>query len=218
MLKDLEMLEKKIKDKKGLMLVLSSPSGAGKTSLCKKLLKLDKNLAMSISATTRPKRNSEINGKDYYFISEQRFRSEKNRGNFIETANVFGYCYGTPKNYVEKKLENGTDVIFDIDWQGSQKLADYSKNDLVSIFILPPNTSELRERLKKRNEDSLRTVNKRMNEAKSEISHWIEYDYVLINTDLDKCTKKIYSILQVERLKRKRQTNLYDFINKLLKE
>ena len=218
MLKDLEMLEKKIKDKKGLMLVLSSPSGAGKTSLCKKLLKLDKNLVMSISATTRPKRNSEINGKDYYFISEQRFHSEKKKGNFIETANVFGYYYGTPKNYVEKKLDKGTDVIFDIDWQGSQKLADYSKSDLVSIFILPPNTSELRERLKKRNEDSLRTVNKRMNQAKSEISHWIEYDYVLINSDLDKCTKKIYSILQVERLKRKRQTNMYEFIDKLLKE
>lgn len=218
MLKDLEMIKKKIKDKKGLMLVLSSPSGAGKTSLCKKLLKIDKNLVMSISATTRPKRNSEINGKDYYFISEQRFRSEKKRGNFIETANVFGHYYGTPKNYVEKKLENGTDVIFDIDWQGSQKLADYSKSDLVSIFILPPNTSELRDRLKKRNEDSLRTVNKRMNEARSEISHWIEYDYVLINSDLEKCTKRIYSILQVERLKRKRQTNLYEFIETLLKE
>ena len=200
------------------MLVLSSPSGAGKTTLCKNLLKIDNSLVMSVSATTRPKRNSEIQGKDCYFFSEKKFLSEKKSGNFIETAKVFGYFYGTPKKYVETNLKNGVDVIFDIDWQGTQKLSDYSKHDLVSIFILPPNTSELRNRLKKRNEDTSEIVNKRMSKAKSEISHWIEYDYVLINSDLTECTKKIYNILKSERLKRNRQKNLYDFIEKLLKE
>ncbi len=205
-------------NRKGLMLVLSSPSGAGKTSLCKKLLKLDKGLVMSISATTRPKRSSERDGIDYYFFSEKKFFSEAKKGNFIETARVFGHSYGTPKKYVEENLNNGVDVIFDIDWQGSQKLADYSKSDLVSIFILPPNTFELRQRLRKRNEDSPETVNNRMSEAKSEISHWIEYDYVLINSNLEGCTNKIFDILKTERLKRNRQTNLYEFIDKLLKE
>ena len=212
------MQKKKKLNNKGLMLVLSSPSGAGKTTLCKNLLKIDNSLVMSVSATTRPKRSSEIHGKDYYFFSEKKFLSEKKSGNFIETAKVFGYFYGTPKKYVETNLKNGVDVIFDIDWQGTQKLSDYSKHDLVSIFILPPNTSELRNRLKKRNEDTFETVNKRMSKAKSEISHWIEYDYVLINSDLRECTKKIYNILKSERLKRNRQKNLYDFIEKLLKE
>ena len=203
--------------RKGLMLVLSSPSGAGKTTLCKKIITLDKKISMSISFTTRPKRRSEKDGVDYFFISQQKFDSLKKENFFIEYANVFDHWYGTPKTTIEENLAMGQDMIFDIDWQGAQKLSDFSKNDVVSIFILPPSNTELLKRLKKRAEDSNDIVSKRMSKAKSEISHWIEYDYVLVNKELNKCIAEIVTILNVERKRRSRQKFIYDFIDKLLK-
>ena len=204
------------KNRKGLMLVLSSPSGAGKTSICKEILKKIKELKLSISYTTRPKRKSEVDGMDYFFISEKKFKELQAKDFFIENAKVFDHLYGTPKNFVEKNLLKGVDVLFDIDWQGAQKLSNFSKTDIVSVFILPPSNKILKERLKKRNEDSLEIVNKRMSKAKSEISHWIEYDYVLINEDLVTCTNEIVTILKAERKKRERQKFIFTFVEKLL--
>ena len=198
------------------MLVLSSPSGAGKTSICKKVISLDRKISLSVSYTTRPKRKSEKEGKDYFFVSKEKFEDLKNKSFFIEFANVFDHWYGTPKDFIENNLNNGEDVIFDIDWQGAQKLSDFSKNDVVSIFILPPSNKELHERLKKRAEDSLETVSKRMSKARSEISHWIEYDYVLINNNLENCSSDVLNILNAERKKRNRQKFIFDFIAKLL--
>ena len=202
--------------RKGLMLVLSSPSGAGKTSICKKVISLDKKISLSVSYTTRPKRKSEKDGKDYFFVSKEKFEDLKKKNFFIEFANVFEHWYGTPKNFIENNLNNGEDVIFDIDWQGAQKLSDFSKNDVVSVFILPPSNKELHERLKKRAEDSVEIVSKRMSKARSEISHWIEYDYVLINHNLMDCSVEVLNILNAERKKRNRQKFIYDFIAKLL--
>ncbi len=204
------------KTRKGLMLVLSSPSGAGKTSICKKILGLDRKITMSISYTTRTKRRSEKEGLDYFFVSKKKFDDLKKNNFFVEYANVFDNWYGTPKSFIEENLEKGQDVIFDIDWQGAQKLSDFSKNDVVSIFILPPSNEALVQRLKKRAEDSKQTVTKRMSKAKSEISHWIEYDYVLINNDLDKCSSEIMNILEAERKKRNRQKYIFEFIEKLI--
>ena len=202
--------------RKGLMLVLSSPSGAGKTSICKKVISLDRKISLSVSYTTRPKRKSEKEGKDYFFVSKEKFEDLKKKSFFIEFANVFDHWYGTPKDFIENNLNKGEDVIFDIDWQGAQKLSDFSKNDVVSIFILPPSKKELHERLKKRAEDSLETVNKRMSKARSEISHWIEYDYVLINNNLENCSSDVLNILNAERKKRNRQKFIFDFIARLL--
>ena len=204
------------KNRKGLMLVLSSPSGAGKTSICKEILKKIKELKLSISYTTRPKRKSEVDGMDYFFVSEKKFKELQAKDFFIENAKVFDHWYGTPKNFVEKNLLKGIDVLFDIDWQGAQKLSNFSKTDIVSVFILPPSNMILKKRLKKRNEDSLEIVNKRMSKAKSEISHWIEYDYVLINEDLVTCTNEVVTILKAERKKRDRQKFIFSFIEKLL--
>jgi guanylate kinase len=204
------------KNRKGLMLVLSSPSGAGKTTICKEILKKIKELKLSISYTTRPKRKSEVDGLDYFFVSEKKFKELQAKDFFIENAKVFDHLYGTPKNFVEKNLLKGIDVLFDIDWQGAQKLSNFSKTDIVSVFILPPSNMILKERLKKRNEDSLEIVNKRMSKAKSEISHWIEYDYVLINEDLVTCTNEVVTILKAERKKRDRQKFIFSFIEKLL--
>ena len=204
------------KNRKGLMLVLSSPSGAGKTSICKEILKKIKELKLSISYTTRPKRKSEVDGMDYFFISKKKFKELQAKDFFIENAKVFDHLYGTPKNFVEKNLLKGVDVLFDIDWQGAQKLSNFSKTDIVSVFILPPSNKILKERLKKRNEDSLEIVNKRMSKAKSEISHWIEYDYVLINEDLVTCTNEVVTILKAERKKRERQKFIFTFVEKLL--
>ena len=203
-------------DRKGLMLVLSSPSGAGKTSLCKKIVSSDKNIILSVSSTTRPKRKSEIEGKDYFFSNEKEFIKQKEKNVFIETAKVFGFHYGTPKKFVENNLNEGKDILFDIDWQGTQKLSDYSRNDLVSIFILPPSTNELKKRLKRRAEDSDEIVENRMSKARSEISHWVEYDYVLINEDINKCLEKILVIIEAERSKRSRQKYIFDFVEKLI--
>ena len=203
--------------RKGLMLVLSSPSGAGKTSICKKLLETEKGLLMSISYTTRPKRKSECDGEDYFFVKKKEFDELQSKNYFVESALVFDHYYGTPKNFIERNLKKGIDILFDIDWQGAQKLVDYSKNDVVSIFVLPPSNKILLERLKKRNEDSIEIVKKRMSKAKSEISHWIEYDYIIINDDIDKSSREVITILNAERKKRIRQKFIFDFIEKLTK-
>ena len=203
--------------RKGLMLVLSSPSGAGKTSICKKILETEKNLVMSISYTTRPKRKSEKDGKDYFFVKKKEFDELQEKNFFVESALVFDHFYGTPKNFIENNIRKGKDILFDIDWQGAQKLVDYSKNDVVSIFVLPPSNKILLERLKKRNEDSDEIVKKRMSKAKSEISHWIEYDYIIINHDISKSADEVKSILFAERKKRIRQKFIFDFIDKLTK-
>ena len=187
--------------RKGLMLVLSSPSGAGKTSICKKILETEKNLVMSISYTTRPKRKSEEDGKDYFFVKKKKFDELQEKNFFVESALVFDHFYGTPKNFIENNIRKGKDILFDIDWQGAQKLVDYSKNDVVSIFVLPPSNKILLERLKKRNEDSDEIVKKRMSKAKSEISHWIEYDYIIINHDISKSADEVKTILFAERKK-----------------
>ena len=203
--------------RKGLMLVLSSPSGAGKTSICKKILETEKNLVMSISYTTRPKRKSEKDGKDYFFVKKKEFDELQEKNFFVESALVFDHFYGTPKNFIENNIRKGKDILFDIDWQGAQKLVDYSKNDVVSIFVLPPSNKILLERLKKRNEDSHEIVKKRMSKAKSEISHWIEYDYIIINHDISKSAAEVKTILFAERKKRIRQKFIFDFIDKLTK-
>ena len=203
--------------RKGLMLVLSSPSGAGKTSICKKILETEKNLVMSISYTTRPKRKSEEDGKDYFFVKKKKFDELQEKNFFVESALVLDHFYGTPKNFIENNIRKGKDILFDIDWQGAQKLVDYSKNDVVSIFVLPPSNKVLLERLKKRNEDSEEIVKKRMSKAKSEISHWIEYDYIIINHDVKTSAEEVKTILNSERKKRIRQKFIFDFIDKLTK-
>ena len=180
------------------MLVLSSPSGAGKTSICKKLLEIENDLVMSISYTTRKKRKSEINGIDYFFVSDKEFEKLKNNDFFIEYAKYLIIGMDS-KKIVMDHMQNGVDVVFDIDWQGAQKLYNFSSTDMVSIFILPPTNHELSNRLKNRAEDSDDTVSLRMSKAKSEISHWIEYDYVLINENLDECVKEVLTILYAER-------------------
>ena len=206
----------KKKERKGLMLVLSSPSGAGKTSICRKLVEIEKDVEMSISYTTRKKRKSEINGIDYFFVSDEEFEKLKNNDFFIEYANVFDNWYGTPKKIVTDHMENGVDVVFDIDWQGAQKLYNFSSTDMVSVFILPPTNDELSKRLKNRAEDSDDIVSLRMSKAKSEISHWIEYDYVLINENLAECVKEVLTILHAERKKKSRQKFLFEMVGKLL--
>ena len=206
----------KKKERKGLMLVLSSPSGAGKTSICRKLVEIEKDVEMSISYTTRKKRKSEINGIDYFFVSDEEFEKLKNNDFFIEYANVFDNWYGTPKKIVTDHMENGVDVVFDIDWQGAQKLYNFSSTDMVSVFILPPTNDELSKRLKNRAEDSDDIVSLRMSKAKSEISHWIEYDYVLINENLAECVNEVLIILYAERKKKSRQKFLFEMVGKLL--
>ena len=199
----------------GIMIILSSPSGAGKTTLVK-LLSERKGFVTSISHTTRTPRSNEVDGKDYYFVNNKKFEKMIKNNEFLEYAKVFNNFYGTTKSNIFDELNKGNDVIFDIDWQGAQKLSDFSKNDVVSVFILPPSNKELHERLKKRAEDSVEIVSKRMSKARSEISHWIEYDYVLINNNLENCSSDVLNILNAERKKRNRQKFIFDFIAKLL--
>lgn len=200
---------------KGLMLVLSSPSGAGKTSICKSLLKLDKNIKLSISVTTRPKRSEEKNGEDYLFVDNKKFSHMLKKNYFLEQASVFGHNYGTPKKMVEDKLFKGEDLLFDIDWQGAQQLRSKMREDVVSVFILPPNKKELEKRLKERGQDSPEVVLERMSSASKEITHWAEYDYVLVNTKLEESVLKVYNILKAERLKRIRQIGLAEFVRNI---
>ncbi|MFN7038005.1 MAG: guanylate kinase [Alphaproteobacteria bacterium] len=202
--------------RKGFMFVLSSPSGAGKTTIARALLADEKNLAPSISITTREKRPNEIHGKDYYFVSEDEFKALVSQNAFLEYANVFGSYYGTPKLEVENTLATGQDILFDIDWQGTAKLAEFNKENLVSIFILPPSIAELENRLRNRNTDSEETILKRMSKAYIEITHYDSYDYVIVNNDIAESVKKVSAILNAERLKKYRQIGLDKFVENLL--
>jgi guanylate kinase len=197
---------------------MSSPSGAGKTTLSRALLASDSNITMSVSVTTRPPREGEVDGRDYFFISKERFAAMRDGGELLEWAEVFGNFYGTPKRAVELAVGRGRDVLFDIDWQGTQQLAQAMEDDLVSIFILPPSAEELRDRLVKRAQDSASIVAKRMAEASREISHWAEYDYVIVNEQVAEASARITAILTAERLRRKRQIGLTEFVRKLTKE
>ena len=198
---------------KNFCIVLSSPSGAGKTSISKKLLNKDKKISLSISCTTRPKRKGEINKKDYIFIDDNEFINNIKNNKFIEYASVFGYRYGTLAQTVENFFKKRKDVLFDIDWQGFQQLKQTGL-DVVGIFILPPNKKELVRRLKKRGRDTSNEMKKRMSLAQDEISHFPEYDYVVINSDLDICVSQIQNIISAERLKKSKQYNLTEFVNK----
>ena len=203
--------------RRGLMLVLSSPSGAGKTTISRAILKHDLNLIMSISVTTRPMRPSEVDGEDYYFVDEKKFKLMISRGQLLEYANVFGNFYGTPKQPVEDALLNGQDILFDIDWQGTQQLADNenAKKDLVSVFILPPNTIELENRLRARAQDPEEIVQQRMSKAADEMSHYREYKYVIVNDDIEASVKCIEKILVAERICIERQIGLHEFVQNL---
>ena len=192
---------------------MSSPSGAGKTSISKKLLQKDKKLSLSISCTTRPRRKGEKNKKDYIFISDAEFKKLKKKGKFLEQAYVFGYQYGTLSQTVSNFFKKKRDVLFDIDWQGFQQLKQ-TGIDVVGIFILPPNKKELIRRLNKRGRDTKEEMKKRMSLAQDEISHFPEYDYVVINNNLDLCVSKIQNIIFAERLRKTKQINLTDFVNK----
>ncbi len=202
--------------RRGLMLVLSSPSGAGKTTLSRRLLDADPGLSLSISATTRPPRKGEVNGRDYTFIDEDAFGRMVKQGSFLEHASVFGRSYGTPRAPVEASLAEGHDVLFDIDWQGTQQLAEKARADLVSVFVLPPSWDELERRLTARAQDDSAEINRRMEKAAGEISHWAEYDYVIVNRDVARSVEEIRVILLAERLKRQRQLGLSDFVAGLL--
>jgi guanylate kinase len=197
------------------MLVLSSPSGAGKTTLSRMLLERDAGLEMSISVTTRPKRPGEVSGVDYHFIEPTEFNLQVNRRELLEWAKVFGHYYGTPRAPVEAALAAGRDVLFDIDWQGTQQLEERAREDLVSIFILPPSTRELERRLRVRAQDSADEVARRMAKAADEMSHWAEYDYIIVNRDLDRSLAQVQAILQAERLRRERQIGLHEFVKGL---
>lgn len=200
------------------MLVLSSPSGAGKTTIAKTLLKTDPHVTPSISYTTRPKRPGEVDGKDYYFVGLEKFNSMIKNSEFLEYAEVFGHFYGTPKSIVESNLRSGIDVIFDIDWQGTRALTEKAREDVVSVFILPPSKAELYKRLKVRKQDSQEIIMFRMERSNSEIVHWSEYDYTIINHNLEESMSKINSILRAERLKKARRLGVEEFVDSLLAE
>lgn len=201
--------------RRGLMFILSSPSGAGKTTLSRKLLEVETQVAMSISVTTRPKRPGEVDGRDYHFITHAKFDRMVADGELLEYAVVFDNKYGTPKAHVMKELDAGRDVLFDIDWQGTRQLSKNCRDDLVSVFILPPTLDELERRLKSRAQDSEEVVAKRMAKATQEISHWEEYDYVVVNENLDKALSHIQRILHAERFKRWRQLDIAEFVKTL---
>lgn len=197
---------------------MSSPSGAGKTTLSRKLLEADANIAMSVSVTTRKPRPGEVDGRDYHFISQARFEKMIAAGELLEWATVFGNSYGTPRKPVEEALAKGRDVLFDIDWQGTQQLAQAMEDDLVRIFILPPSAEILRDRLIGRNQDSSSVVAKRMAEAPRELSHWPEYDYVVMNDEIENALRQIMAILTAERLRRRRQVGLTEFVRSMTKQ
>jgi guanylate kinase len=201
--------------RRGLMLVLSSPSGAGKTSISRALLAEDTNIELSVSVTTRDMRPGERDGVDYHFIDKRRFDAMVARHALLEHAHVFGHHYGTPRAPVETALAAGRDVLFDIDWQGTQQLAQAARDDLVAVFVLPPSTAELERRLRARAQDSEAVVRARMAKASDEMSHWREYDYIILNNSLDQSVADVRAILAAERLKRDRLVGLADFVNTL---
>ena len=202
-------------NRRGILFVLSSPSGAGKSSIAKNILKDDENIQLSVSYTTRKKRKNEVKGIDYNYISVKEFQEKIKSNYFLEWAKVFDNYYGTPRILVQDKISNGIDVLFDIDWQGTQQLSENDAFDLVSIFILPPSKKVLETRLKTRAQDTTFEVRKRMSQASDEISHYMEYSYVIVNDDLEKASNQVLSILNAERLKRKRFVDLNDFIKYL---
>lgn len=200
---------------RGLMLVLSSPSGAGKSTISRAVLDREDHIALSVSMTTRPARKGEVDGIDYSFVSDAEFQEMVDSDGFLEHADVFGYRYGTPREPVDAALGNGRDVLFDIDWQGTQQIAEKAREDLVAIFVLPPSIEELERRLRTRAQDSDEVVRARMAKALDEVSHYAEYDYVVINSDLETSIEEVRSILRAERRRRTRQTGLTDFVNAL---
>jgi guanylate kinase len=204
--------------RRGLMLVLSSPSGAGKTTLSRRLLQTDGHIMMSVSATTRPKRKNEVEGSDYHFMSEAEFEKRVRAGEFLEHAVVFGHHYGTPKKPVMDGLAGGGDLLFDIDWQGTQQLKQQARDDVVTVFVLPPSKAELERRLRERAQDAEDVVQRRMGKANDEISHWAEYDYIIVNDDAMRAQTQLESILQAERLKRARQIGIPAFVSTLTQE
>lgn len=200
------------------MLVLSSPSGAGKTTISRRLLALDPDISLSISATTRPPRAAETDGVDYHFVSQQKFDDMVAEDAFLEHARVFENAYGTPRKAVDDHLETGRDVLFDIDWQGTQQLSERARADLVSIFILPPSIAELERRLFSRAQDSEAVVRQRMAKAADEMSHWAEYSYIVVNEDVEQSLAQVQAILTAERLRRERRVGLSDFVETLRRQ
>jgi guanylate kinase len=211
-----QMMDGRNKDNRGLILILSSPSGAGKTTLSRLLLQRHTQLSLSISATTRPHRPGEVDGKDYHFVTKEAFATMIQNQALMEYATVFGNQYGTPRAPVEAVLAAGGDMLFDIDWQGAQQIKLSARKDMVSVFILPPSMEELGRRLITRQTDDLDVIQKRMEGARQEISHWAEYDYVIVNQDIHQSLDQISAIMTAEKLRRSRQTNLPDFIRGLL--
>jgi guanylate kinase len=203
--------------RRGLMLILSSPSGAGKTTISRRLLEHDPEIRLSVSVTTRPMRPGEVDGKDYYFVDQAEFDRMVADDEFYEWAHVFGHSYGTPKAQIRAGLKAGQDFLFDIDWQGTQQLYQKDQQDVVRVFLLPPSIDELHRRLSGRGTDSADVVNARMERARAEISHWDSYDYVVVNDDVDECFAKVVQILAAERLSRARQTGLIGFVRELMR-
>jgi guanylate kinase len=203
-------------NRRGIMVVLSSPSGAGKTTLTKQMLNTSRNILMSVSATTRQPRPGEVDGEDYIFLSKSKFSEMIDNDEFLEYAKVFDNFYGTPRAPVETALAGGFDIVFDIDWQGAQQLTQAAANDLVKIFILPPNMRELENRLRSRAQDSDDVIARRMSKSENEISHWAEYDYIIINEDISEAIEELTTIVNAERMKRPRQPWLGSFIKKLI--
>ena len=201
--------------RRGLMFVLSSPSGAGKSTISREILSRDGAITMSVSATTRPKRPGEVAGKDYYFVDTSEFNMMVNRQEFLEYAKVFDNYYGTPAGPVMDALAAGKDVLFDIDWQGTQQVVEQARDDLVSVFILPPSTAELERRLNKRAQDPPEVVARRMSKAADEMSHYAEYDYIIVNQDIEESVDQALSILKAERLRRERMEGLGEFVKGL---
>lgn len=204
--------------RRGLMFILSSPSGAGKTTIAKMLLERDGHIGMSVSVTTRPQRPGEVDGKDYHFVSDAEFDRMVGEDDFYEWAHVFGHRYGTPKGKIRNALKEGEDFLFDIDWQGTQQLYQKDQQDVVRVFILPPSLDELHRRLRGRGTDSEEVITGRMERARAEISHWDGYDYVVINDDVEQCYGKVREILEAERMKRQRQTGLIGFVRGLMED
>ena len=202
--------------RRGLMFILSSPSGAGKTTISRMLLDVEDEIRLSVSATTRPPRAGEIDGVHYHFVSDAEFDRMVEEDDFYEWAHVFGYRYGTPKGRIRNALKDGQDFLFDIDWQGTQQLKQKDEQDVVTVFILPPSLDELRRRLESRAQDSAEVIDSRMERARGEISHWAEYEYVVVNDDVDQCFEKVRRILDAERMRRTRQTGLIPFVRELM--
>ena len=210
------MVESPVLARRGLMFILSSPSGAGKTTIARRLLQEEgAGLAMSVSVTTRPMRPGEVEGRDYFFVDRAQFDRMVEEDAFLEYAEVFGNCYGTPRAHVRDRLKQGEDFLFDIDWQGTQQLYQRAQGDVVRVFLLPPSIEALEQRLRSRGTDSDEVIRGRMDRARSEISHWDAYDYVVINDDIELCFAKVRQILEAERMRRLRQTGLIDFVRQL---